>query len=258
MDRPKVLVTGLSGLIGGALLARLGDRYEFRALNRRPVPGVAGVTADIADLAAIGPAFAGVETVVHLAALADSSAPFDAILRANVVGTHNVFEAARRAGVRRVIFASSGSTVSGYEREEPYRSLVAGRYDALPRGADGRPTWPMITTRMPTRPAAFYGVSKVTGEAMARHYADAHGMSMLCLRIGHVEAEDRPRNPREFAVWCSQRDVVRGIDLAIGAPASLRYEIAFVTSRNRWGYRDLDHSRAVLGYEPQDAAEDHR
>lgn len=253
-----VLVTGLSGLIGGAFLKHLVGKYAVRGLNRRPVPGVPCHQADIADLAAIEPAFAGADTVVHLAALADSSASFDAILRANVIGTHNVFEAARRAGVRRVIFASSGSTVSAYERDEPYRTLVAGRYDDLPRGADGRPTWPMITTRTPTRPAAFYGVSKVSGEALARHYADAHGLSMICVRIGHVSAEDRPLAPREFSVWCSQRDVVRGLELAIDAPDTLRYEIVFVTSRNRWGYRDLEHSRTVLGYEPRDAAEDHR
>jgi nucleoside-diphosphate-sugar epimerase len=257
-DRPRVLVTGLSGLIGGALLAHLRDRYDVRGLNRRPVAGVPCVQADIADLDAIQPAFAGVATVVHLAALADSSAPFDAILRANVIGTHNVFEAARRAGVRRVIFASSGSTVSAYERDEPWRTLVAGRYEALPRGADGQPTWPMITTSTPTRPAAFYGVSKVSGEALARHYADAYGLSMICVRIGHVSKEDRPLVPREYSVWCSQRDVVRGIELAIVAPETLRYEIVFVTSGNRWGYRDLEHTRAVLGYEPMDAAEDHR
>jgi nucleoside-diphosphate-sugar epimerase len=214
--------------------------------------------ADIGDLAAIEPAFAGIDTVVHLAALADSSAPFDQILRANVVGTHNVFEAARRAGVRRIVFASSGSTVSGYERDEPWRTLVAGRYGDLPRGPDGQAAWPMITTRTPTRPAAFYGVSKVAGEALARHYADAHGLSMICVRIGHVSAADRPVHPRDFSVWCSQRDVVRGLELAIGAPAPVGFEIAFVTSRNRWGYRDLEHSRTVLGYEPRDAAEDYR
>ena len=148
------------------------------------MPGVPCHQADITDLAAIEPAFAGVDTVVHLAALVGANNSFDALMTANVVGTHNVFEAARRAGARRVIFASSGSTVSGYERDEPYRSLVAGRYDALPKGADGQPTWPMITTASPTRPAAFYGVSKVTGEALARHYADAHDLSAICVRIG--------------------------------------------------------------------------
>jgi nucleoside-diphosphate-sugar epimerase len=103
----------MSGLIGGAVLRHLGPRYDFRALNRRAIPGVPCHRADIADLDAIQPAFAGVEAVVHLAANASASAPFDETLRANVVGTYNVFEAARRAGVRRVVYASSGATVSG-------------------------------------------------------------------------------------------------------------------------------------------------
>src|SRR5881396_351719 len=128
MARRRVLVTGMSGLIGGALRRHLEGKYELSALNRRPVPGVKCHQADIANLDAIAPAFAGVDTVVHLAALTGSSTNFDDILRANVVGTYNVFEAARRAGVSRVVFASSGATVSAWERDPPWRELVAGRY----------------------------------------------------------------------------------------------------------------------------------
>jgi uronate dehydrogenase len=153
--------------------------------------------------------------------------------------------------VARVIFASSGATVSGYERDEPYRSLVAGHYADL-RG------WPMLTHESPVRPAAVYGASKVWGEALARQYADVHGLSMICVRIGRVKADDRPTSPRDFSVWCSQRDVCRMIELAIEAPASVRFEIVFALSNNRWSYRDLDHARAVLGFVPLDVAEDHR
>src|SRR2546428_2705436 len=154
MDRPTVLVTGMSGLIGGAVRRQLGARYELRALNRRSIEGVSCHRADIADLAAIEPAFKGVDAVVHLAASVGSSAPFDEILRVNVVGTYNVFEAAHRAGVRRVVYASSGATVSGYEREMPYRTLAEGRYDEA--GA-----WALLTHESPVRPAGLYGVSKV-------------------------------------------------------------------------------------------------
>ena len=136
--RRRVLVTGLSGLIGTALRAALGERHELRALNRRAVPGVVAFQADVADLVAIQPAFDGVDTVVHLAANAESGVPFEDTLRANVIGTYNVFEAARRARVRRVVFASSGATVSGYERDEPYRALVEGRYEGLR-------DWPLLT-----------------------------------------------------------------------------------------------------------------
>ena len=251
MDRPTVLVTGMSGLIGGAVRRQLGARYELRALNRRAVDGVPCHRADIADLAAIEPAFKGVDAVVHLAASVGSSAPFDELLRANVIGTYNVFEASRRAGVRRVVYASSGATVSAYERDMPYRALAEGRYDEV--GA-----WTPLTHETPVRPAGLYGASKVWGEALARHYADAHDLSVLCVRIGHVTAEDRPRAPRDFSVWCSQRDIARMIEACLRAPATLRFDVFFAVSNNRWSYRDLDHARRVLGFEPQDAAETYR
>jgi nucleoside-diphosphate-sugar epimerase len=246
-----VLVTGLSGLIGGALRTHLDPaRYELRSLGRRAVDGVPSHRADIGDLDAIQPAFAGVDTVVHLAA-AVGHPPFETLLRANVVGTYNVFEAARRAGVARVIFASSGAVVSGWERTEPYRALTEGRYEGLR-------DWPLITHETPLRPSGLYGASKAWGEALARQYSDAHGLSVICLRIGRVRAEDRPREPREFSVWLSRRDVARMIERCLLAPATLRFDIFFVTSRNRWNYRDIDHARAVVGFEPVDVAEDHR
>ena len=108
------------------------------------------------------------------------------------------------------------------------------------------------------RPAGLYGVSKVWGEALARHYADAHGLSVICVRIGHVTAEDRPRAPRDFSVWCSQRDIVRMLELCLAAPDSVRFDVFFAVSNNRWSYRDLDHARRVLGFEPLDAAETYR
>src|SRR6059036_1883529 len=251
MARRSVLVTGMSGLIGGALRRHLEGTYALSALNRQPIPGVKCHQADIADLDAIAPAFDSVDTVVHLTARTGSSDSFDEILRANVVGTYNVFEAARRAGVRRVVYASSGATVSAYERDLPYRALAEGRYDEV--GA-----WTTLTHETPVRPAGLYGVSKVWGEALARHYADAHDLSVLCVRIGHVTAEDRPRAPRDFSVWCSQRDIARMIEACLRAPATLRFDVFFAVSNNKWSYRDLDHARRVLGFEPQDAAETYR
>ena len=249
--RQVVLVTGLSGLIGSALRRHLDlGRYELRSLSRRAVAGVVSHRADIADLAAIQPAFTGVDAVVHLAAAVGNPA-FETVLPANVIGTYNVFEAARRAGVARVIFASSGAVISGWEQDDPYRAIAEGRYDGLH-------DWPMLTHETPLRPSGLYGASKAWGEALARHYADRHGLSMICLRIGRVRGEDRPVEPREFAVWCSQHDVARLIERCLAAPASVRFDIFFAASRNRWGYRDIDHARAVVGFEPADAAEDHR
>src|SRR5215470_16231616 len=240
MARPVVLVTGLSGLIGGAFLAHEGAAYHVRGLNRRPVAGVACHQADIADLDAIAPAFVGVDVVVHLAAVVGASTSFDDLLRHNIAGTYNVFECARRAGVRRIVFASSGNTVTAWEREMPYRALVEGRYDDLA----GQP-WERVASTARGRPGSLYGCSKLWGEALGRFYADVHGLSVICLRIGNVSAADRPKAAREFAVWCSQRDAARGIALAIDATSSLRYDILFITSDNRWGYRDLTRSRAI-------------
>lgn len=246
-----VLITGMSGLIGGALRRRLEGRYELRALNRTRVEGVPCHQADIGDLDAIQPAFAGADHVVHLAAYAHGGGTWPDMLRNNVVGTYNVFEAARRAGVRRVVFASSGATVSACEREEPFASIAAGRYAGL---AD----WPRLTCESSPRPAGLYGVSKVWGEALARQFADAHGMSMIGLRIGAVNAEDRPTAMREFSVWLSQRDATRAFELALTAPASVRFAVCFITSDNEWTYRDATHARDVLGFQPEDRAEDYR
>ena len=247
----RVLITGMSGLIGEAVRRRLDGRWALRALNRRPVAGVETHRADIGDLDAIAPAFRDVDAVVHLAANVQANPPWEAVLRDNVVGTYNVFEAARRAGVKRVVYASSGATVSNIERDEPYAALTAGRYDEVAE-------WPVLTHESPTRPHGLYGCSKIWGEALARHFADTAGMSMICLRIGHVSAEDRPVKPREFSVWCSRRDIAQMVERCLAAPQSLRFDVFFVTSDNKWGYRDLEHARAAVGYAPEDRAEDHR
>jgi nucleoside-diphosphate-sugar epimerase len=247
----RVLITGMSGLIGEAVRRRLDGRWALRALNRRPVAGVETHRADIGDLDAIAPAFRDVDAVVHLAANVQANPPWEAVLRDNVVGTYNVFEAARRAGVKRVVYASSGATVSNIERDEPYAALTAGRYDEVAE-------WPVLTHESPTRPHGLYGCSKIWGEALARHFADTAGMSMICLRIGHVSAQDRPVKPREFSVWCSRRDIAQMVERCLAAPQSLRFDVFFVTSDNKWGYRDLEHARAAVGYAPEDRAEDHR
>ncbi len=245
-------MTGMSGLIGGALRGKLEGRYELAALNRSPVAGVNTFRADLADPAAIRPAFEGQDVVVHLGAKSGDRFTWDEFRETNIVGTYNVLEAARLSGVKRVILASSGATVAGWEREEPYRAIVEGRYEDVPA------QWPIIDHTMATRPNGIYASTKVWAEALGRRFADTDELSVLCLRIGFVNEEDRPTHLRHFSVWCSQRDILDAIERSINAPDDLRYDIYFVLSDNKWGYRDLEHPRKVLGFQPQDRAEDYR
>ena len=252
MTQPHILITGMSGLIGGVARRQLQDTYTLSALNRSHVADVPCTCADLADFNAIRPAFDHVDTVVHLAANASGGASWAELHQANVVGTYNVFEAARQAGVKRVIYASSGSTVAGWEQEEPYRALAEGRYD------DAGASWPMLTHESPTRPMGIYGATKVWGEALARHFAVTTELSMICLRIGHVTRSNRPESSRDYSIWLSHRDIGQMIEKCITAPADLKYDIFFVVSNNKWSYRDVSHPQKVVGYAPQDAAEDHR
>src|SRR5688500_3455719 len=138
MARPVVLVTGLSGLSGRPFLRHEGDVYDVGGRNRRPVAGVPAHQADVASPGGSAPAVTGPATVVHLAAAVGSTVPFEVLLRDNMAGTYNVFESARRAGVRRIVYASSGNTVTAWEREMPYRALVDGHYEELGLGRDAR------------------------------------------------------------------------------------------------------------------------
>ena len=247
----KLLVTGLSGLIGSALRAELGDRHDLHALNRTVIDGVRSTPARLEDFEAIRDAFTGRDVVVHLAAKIHDGVGWEALHATNVVGTRNVFQAAADAGVRRLVFASRGAVVAGWELEPPYADLVAGRYTGL--GAV-----PLIDESMPTRPRNLYASTKVWGEALARHYADNHGLEVVCLRIGYAHAADRPLDARQFSVWNSLRDVVQAIRLSMIVSLPSRCEAFFVLSDNRYAYRSIERARRILGFEPMDAAEDHR
>ncbi len=251
MDKP-VLITGMSGLIGSAVREAMTSDHALRALNRSNVEGVPTTQAELADLDAIRPAFEDVDTVIHLAAKAGERFTWEELLDTNVTGTRNVYQAAVDAGCRRVIFASSGATVSGYEQIEPYKSLVEARYEDAPT------TWPLVTADMPTRPTGVYGSTKVWGEALGRHYADSTNLSVMCLRIGFVNRQDRPSRPRDYSIWCSQRDIVDLIVKSVDIDDSVKFAVLFGTSLNRYGYRDLSRARELAGYAPQDSADDFR
>ena len=252
MARKKVLVTGMNGLIGGVVRRRLEGEYDLSALNRGEVAGVPCHRADLGDLDAIRPAFEGIDCVVHMAAVVTLAANLDDVVRTNVIGTYNVFEAAHRAGVGRVVYASSGATIGNCELDEPYKAIAEGRYEEAPA------SWPMLGIDAPIRPKGLYGCSKVWGEALARHYADTTPLSIICLRIGGVNKDDRPRSAREYSIWCSQRDIARLVELSVQAPDDLKFDIFYGVSANRWSYRDVEHSRRVIGWAPEDSAESYR
>ena len=253
MTRRKVLVTGLSGLIGGLLRDRLlaDGGYEVTALNRSEVAGVRTVRADISDLDAIRGAFAGQDAVVHLSAVL-TDAEWDQLAAVNITGTYNVLEASRLAGVSRVVNASSGAVIKGVVRSPGiYKALEEGRYDDVPN------SWAMVDHNL-FHPYGLYGVSKMAAEGLARHFSDVHGLSVINLRIGTVKPSGVPEAAYDYSIYLSHSDVVQSIMLALNAPDELKFDTFLVTSDNRWGYRDLSHFREVLGYEPADSAEDFR
>lgn len=248
----RILVTGLSGLIGQALLPSLSSYSAVRSLNRSKVEGVESFQASILNYDEIRPAFDDVDVVIHLAAKAGERYSWNDLHTTNIQGTFNVLAAAVDAGCKRVVFASSGATVSGYENVEPYKTLVSGIYDHAPS------QWKLIDHTWATRPSGKYGTTKVWGEAFSRHIADTSELSVFCVRIGYVNRDDRPGRPRDFAIWCSQRDIVSALIKSIEAESPNTLETFFVTSRNKWGYRDLAHAEQVVGFLPQDEAEAHR
>ena len=236
----NVLITGMSGLIGGLLKDHLRERggYELTALNRSHVDGVRNHQADIADFEAIRPAFEGQDVVVHLAAYLGAQ-DWEGQHAGNVV----------QAGVKRVVFASSGNAIRGFEFVSPYKEIAEGRYDDVPEN------FPMITHEQ-IRPQALYGAAKVWGEALGRHFSDDYDMSIICVRIGSVHRENRPMSVRENAIYLGHRDICQMLRLCIDAPESVKYDVFFAVSNNKWNYRDLSHPKETLGYEPQDSADD--
>ena len=238
----RVLVTGAEGVIGSAVRERLAGRYELVSLTRAPA-GFASHVGDIADPAAIAPAFENVSAVVHLAASVSVDSPWEDVLRDNVIGTRNVFEAARLARVETVVFASSNHVVGSWELEH-----APSLYELDdPRRLDERAEF---------RPDSLYGVSKCFGEALGRYYAEAFGMRVVCLRIGTVRGDDdpcaSPAPKRLRATWLSRRDCCELIACALES-GDTGFAIVYGTSDNPRRIWSLDGARA-LGYEPRDAA----
>lgn len=262
----RVLVTGVHGLIASAVYRSLvsrPERYEVYGLARRAepseratkqrldIPADRFILGDMADPKVVDKACESMDTVVHMAADPRPEADWNSLLLSNIVSTKNTFDAAVRMGVGRVVYASSIMVSWGYQADEPYKSVAEGRFEDV----EGKQV-PKITHESPTRPTGHYASTKLWGEALARYSADVEGLSALCLRIGWVNAEDHPQRPEAGAFWCSQRDVVQLVERAIEAPEDLKFGIFYAVSDNQWRWVDIDHARDVLGFVPQDSAED--
>ena len=190
------------------------------------------------ELDSITASFENQDVVIDLAADPSATAGWDAVYGNNLSATFNALEASRRAGVRRVIFASSNHVTGMYERDHPYASIVAGRYEEVDRDATR-----FIGPYDPIDRTASTQSARRSARRSHACYAEAHGLSVICLRIGTVNSADRPRSPRQFATLLTHADLVRLVRAAIEAPSDVRYAIVYGVSNNTWRFWDLENAR---------------
>jgi uronate dehydrogenase len=224
-----LLITGAAGDVGTHLRRELAGKYRIRASDLRPLKRIADETytrADISRMADCLRITKGVDAIVHLGGYSVEG-PWEGILSANLIGCYNVFEAARRNGVKRILFPTSNHAVGFYPRTQT------------------------IDHRVTTKPDSRYGVSKVFGEALGSLYADKYGMQVFCMRIGNVNP--KPIDKRRLSIWFSPRDLAQLVAIGIEHP-DIRFEIVYGISGNKRAW--YDNSNAYrLGYRPQDDAE---
>ncbi|WEX75551.1 NAD(P)-dependent oxidoreductase [Sinorhizobium numidicum] len=230
----RLLVTGAAGVLGRYAREGLKDRGKVLRLSDvvdlgPPREGEEVVQCDLADGKAIEALVCGCDTILHLGALA-TEASFDALLQANFLGTYNLYEAARKAGVKRIIFASSNH-VTGFH----------------PIGKE-------LDDKAERRPDSLYGVSKCFGEDLSRLYFDKFGLETVCLRIG--SCFDEPRNRRMLSTWLSPRDFISLVSKLLDVPV-IGHLILYGVSANRdvwWSNAHAD----FIGWQPQDSSEPYR
>lgn len=252
MTRQRLLITGGAGLIGGVLRAGLADTYDIRVVDRvHCEDGADSFVADMTNLDEVLSAFEDVDAVVDLAAFANAEISWDDVLANNIPATRNALEAARCCGVRIVVYASSNFITGSYDADEPYRSILAGEYSDVKPGE-----FPKVRVEDAIRPDSAYAVGKAFGEAAGRHYAEKYAMSVYALRIGTVNAENRPLKPRHFAKWLSHRDLCQLVDRCVSAPHDGgSFRTYYGVSGNTWRIWSIDQAKADIGYEPVDDAE---
>jgi NAD+ dependent glucose-6-phosphate dehydrogenase len=229
----KVLITGAGGTIGRSLADLHAGTYDLR-LHYRRVPsdlpdGIDAAGADITDLDQVLPIVDSVDTIWHLAGDPNVPASWESVYANNILGARNILEAGRRAGVRRVVFASTNH--------------VMGKYDQTSE-------WPVYND-MPQRPDSFYGASKAFGETLGRYYFDEWGLEFIALRIGWFMPEPVMKSDVGRAMWLSPRDCAHAFQCA--TETAERYGVFYAISDNpnrRW---DLTDAMLKTGYRPRDS-----
>lgn len=233
----KVLITGAAGNIGSYFAEYSYQKYDLRLMVQaqnhnidRFQPFGEVVTCDLADLARLKAVCQGIDTVVHLAGDPSQDATWDSLLPNNIMGTYNAFVAAKAAGCRRVIFASSIHAVSGYAPDI------------------------QVQTDDPVNPGDLYGVTKCFGEALGRYMAEQEGLSVIALRIGAFQSLEDARQADALAMadcFVSQRDLAQLIERSIEVE-DLNFAIFHGLSNNSFKRLDISDARALVGYAPQD------
>ena len=227
----KILLTGAAGGLGKALRDRLKANCDVLRLSDKSSlgtaqPGEEIVLADLANAAEVDAMVAGCDAIVHLGGIS-VEAPFEAIVQANILGVYHLYEAARKHGVKRIVFASSNHVTGFYKQSET------------------------INADHPARPDSYYGVSKAFGEDFSRFYFDRYGIETACVRIGSSFPE--PRDRRMLATWLSYDDLHRLIAACLSTPV-LGHSIIFGMSDNAVTWWDNSRARHV-GYVPQDSSD---
>jgi uronate dehydrogenase len=227
----RLLLTGAAGGLGRELRRRLRPCCKTLRVSDIAELGSAGpgeevCPARLEDRAAVLALLEGVDAVVHLGGISTEQ-PFEPILAANVVGVYNLYEAARRHGVRRIVFASSNHVTGFYRQDE------------------------VVDPSDPVRPDGLYGLSKAWGENLSRFYFDRYGIETACLRIGSSFPE--PKDRRMLATWLSYDDLERLVRACLGAPV-VGHTIVYGMSDNTTTWWDNTSARH-LGFRPQDSSE---
>jgi uronate dehydrogenase len=229
-----LLLTGAAGGLGRVLRPRLRGRARvLRVSDIAPIAaageGEEVVTAALQDSAAVAALVEGCDAIVHLGGIS-TEGPFAPILEANIVGVWNLYEAARRHGVRRVVFASSNHVTGFYRQDE------------------------VVAPADPVRPDGHYGLSKAFGENVARFYFDRYGIESVCLRIG--SSFPAPKDRRMLATWLSYDDLERLVVASLSAPV-VGCSIVYGVSANERVWWD-NTSASHLGFRPRDSSESFR